>query len=217
MEELIEKYLDNFIKYHSYNDTRQYYNDEECKEREEGIKKELREIIKNNRNHMLRDSFICYMTEFGSFIIKELQSMYNDDKETLYKIIFEYFELGVFWPHSEKRKKYDYHKFVKIMEDDIKDACQKAYDGVGVLINDFSFQEGEFWFLRGCLVMTLCLCYINNEIDQFEAYLNVFLANTQLLLDDYEMNGFSIDDDDAVAERVYSLLKEKLNKSPTIQ
>ena len=59
--------------------------------------------------------------------------------------------------------------------------------------------------------------FINNEIDQFEAYLNVFLANTQLLLDDYEMNGFSIDDDDAVAERVYSLLKEKLNKSPTIQ
>ena len=63
MEELIEKYLDKFIEYHSYNDTRQYYNDEEFKEREEGIKKELREIIKNNRNHMLRDSFICYMTD----------------------------------------------------------------------------------------------------------------------------------------------------------
>ena len=92
MEELVKQYLDKYIEYHSYNDTRQYYTDEEFKEREKGIETELREIIKNNCNHMLRDSFICYMTEFGSFIIKELQSMYNGDKETLYKIVYEYIE-----------------------------------------------------------------------------------------------------------------------------
>lgn len=213
MEELIEKYLDKYIEYHSYNDTRQYYNDEEFKEREEGIKKELREIIKNNCNYLLRDSFICYMTEFGSYLIKEMQSMYNDDKDTLLDVVYNYINLGVFWPHSEKRKKYNFHRFINIMEDDIKEVCQKAYDGVNILSKRYHSLEDEFWFLRGNLITMLSICYINNELDQFETYLNVFLANTQLILDDIKLNGFNEDDENLIAERVFSIVKEKLNNT----
>ena len=215
MEELVEQYYNKFMKFFVDEESYKYFNPEAFDKLRKEIKVELTEIVKNNRDYLLRDSFIDYMTENCGYLICEMKRLYNGDNKNLLDVVFWYLEKAIFRPHSIDPRVKNYDFYVDILEEDLKDLCEKTYKAVCCLDKEYNFDENDFWLLRGSLITLFARFYINNELDKYEKAMNTFIDDPHYILDDLALNNYKVvygEDETPIHDRVYDIIKDKQEK-----
>lgn len=215
MDKIVQSYYDKYVKYNNiYNTSKGMDPDYKIDDILPAVEAELPKIIESKKEYILRDSYIYYSIEWGGYFVKELQSLYNGDNETLFKAVYEYLNHAIFRPHSDHPYENDFNKYVDIIEDDLKELCEKTYQAVCKLC-DMIEDENDFWLLRGSLLCIFGRCYMNNELDKYEGYMNTLLNNTTYILADLALNNYKVvyeESEEPIIDRVEEILKNSQDR-----
>ena len=141
------------------------------------IKEGLNNIIKNNYEHILTDSFIEYLSS-NSSIGFNFEQLSGDENNVLF-ILTYYFHSIVgqytFTPNNKDSK----FGFVNLLEGDIKEATHDAYD--------FKEKSTEYR-LDDVLLCVLAYCFMNKCIDKYKGYCEYVMNNQIELLAYMDLN-----------------------------
>ncbi len=141
------------------------------------VKEGLNNIIKNNYEHILTDSFLDYMTS-NSSVGFNFEKLSGDENSVLFLLTY-YFQSIIgqytFTPNNLDSK----FGFVRLLDDELKEATHDAYD--------FKEKSTEYK-LDDALLCVLAYCYMNKCIDKFKSYGRHMLKNQNELLDYIALN-----------------------------
>ncbi len=141
------------------------------------VKEGLNNIIKNNYEHILTDSFLDYMTS-NSSVGFNFEKLSGDENSVLFLLTYYFQSITgqyTFTPNNTDSK----FGFVRLLDDDLKEATHDAYN--------FKEKSTEY-LLDDALLCVLAYCYMNKCIDKFKSYGRHMLKNQNELLDYIALN-----------------------------
>ena len=141
------------------------------------VKEGLNNIIKNNYEHILTDSFLDYMTS-NSSVGFNFEKLSGDENSVLFLLTYYFQSITgqyTFTPNNTDSK----FGFVRLLDDELKEATHDAYD--------FKEKSTEY-LLDDALLCVLAYCYMNKCIDKFKSYGRHMLKNQNELLDYMALN-----------------------------
>ena len=141
------------------------------------VKEGLNNIIKNNYEHILTDSFLDYMTS-NSLVGFNFEKLSGDENSVLFLLTYYFQSITgqyTFTPNNTDSK----FGFVRLLDDELKEATHDAYD--------FKEKSTEY-LLDDALLCVLAYCYMNKCIDKFKSYGRHMLKNQNELLDYMALN-----------------------------
>ena len=141
------------------------------------VKEGLNNIIKNNYEHILTDSFLDYMTS-NSSVGFNFEKLSGDENSLLFLLTYYFQSITgqyTFTPNNTDSK----FGFVRLLDDELKEATHDAYD--------FKEKSTEYK-LDDALLCVLAYCYMNKCIDKFKSYGRHMLKNQNELLDYMALN-----------------------------
>ena len=141
------------------------------------VKEGLNNIIKNNYEHILTDSFLDYMTS-NSLVGFNFEKLSGDENSVLFLLTYYFQSITgqyTFTPNNTDSK----FGFVRLLDDELKEATHDAYN--------FKEKSTEY-LLDDALLCVLAYCYMNKCIDKFKSYGRHMLKNQNELLDYMALN-----------------------------
>ena len=208
MKEKIDYYIKKFLFYFVFNNTLRFYSVSELKK---NLEKELNSIIINNYEYMLTDSFICYLTNYCSFFIEELKSIYSEDRNKINKVVGYYFDDVLRTLSRKKELNDELPRFTEDLEGNMKEVVLKARKDIDTIFANNAYNEEEIYIIRGTIISLLTECFINNDINSFNDLCDIVISNPTLILDDIKLNGLDIEDDVVTNSRLVDVIKRENN------
>ena len=141
------------------------------------IKEGLNNIIKNNYEHILTDSFINYLSSDSS-IGFNFEKLSGDENDVIFILTYYFQSITgqyTFTPNNKDSK----FGFVNLLEGDIKAATHDAY---------YYKEKSTEYKLDDALLCILAYCYMNKCIDKYKDYCEYVFNNQIELLDHIKLN-----------------------------
>ena len=185
MEEEIKKYYDKIIEYFDEEEQHRSLRDVE----KDLISKSLENIVNNNLDYLLKDSFLCFT--INSIIgPSELYLCSRDEK------------MRDVWP-----------KYICMLDDDFKEACNIANSYTRELARSFMKYHYRIQDIFNVVYVVLAYCYMNNCLKAFPEYIKYFLDDPYQTLEDLYMNdiisrqGVRLGDEvDDLYDRIFNII-----------
>ena len=145
----------------------------------DAIKSGLKNIINNNYEHLLTDSFLDYIST-DSTMGFNYESLSGDENSVLYLLSFYFQSITgqyTFTPNNINSK----FGFVRLLDGELKEATHDLYE--------YQHKSTEYK-LDNALNCLLAYCFMNQCIDKFKGYCDQIFSNPNELLDYIDLNNF---------------------------
>ena len=143
----------------------------------DAIKSGLKNIINNNYEHLLTDSFLDYMSNNSTIGFKYVEL--SEDENSILFLLTYYFQSIVgqyaFTPNNKDSK----FGFVNLLEGEVKEATHDAYN-YKEISTEYRLDE--------VLLAVLAYCYMNKCICNYKSYCEKIMNNQMELLDYMDLN-----------------------------
>lgn len=176
----------------------------------------IKKLVKTNRDYLLTESFIDYITMSSMFFSDTLSDICSDDElrqlmclNTYFLNIYQkYFRYG---PNNSDSIK---NTFVEYLKEDVRLATIKAYEVISFLQNNYPFNGEERYIIRIAVISILSNCVLNKELSKFNEMMDVVITDPNYIVDDIEVNNLDIYEDEyLIVERVVRIMEPKYKGS----
>ena len=209
IEDKIDYYNMRFLYHFKLNNTLRFFDLEKL---DNNMRIELDNIISNNYEYMLTESFINYLTNSCSYFLEDLSKIYDKDRNKINEIVGYYFDDILRSLTRKKERNEELPDFTKLLEGNIKEAVIKARESTDIIFANYEYNEEEIYIIRGTIISLLTDCFINNDINSFNTLCDIVLDDPTLILDDIRLNGLDIEDEELTNSRLVSIVKNQNNK-----
>ena len=193
----IDKYYDKILLY-----SKEFDNDWYIEKYEKDIKYYLNEIIKINKENILTDSILCYISADHAVVI-ELYAYSDIDIFTNIDFIKIYYESFI---EHFIRGDIDYCLHYKLLTDDVKNNIMESYNIVKE-IERLNLNRDVF---NCMLYTTLSYCHVRNRINEFSNLWERLFNNRESIIEDMKLNDLRNPDDFSI--RIINILENNFNK-----
>ena len=207
MDEKVNYYYDRFRYHFNVNNTARFFNFDDASEK---IKKEIREIINNNYEHLLSESFISFLTLECSDFYDDLKCLYSQDYDKRFNLIYYYIEKIDTEYNRNRNNKSNYKEFIKYLNEEEKAVTLRAFAAIDTIFKR-NYNEDDEWLVRCAIISLLADCFINNELSRFNDLCDIVLSDPGFIIDDLEMNEIPDGEENAVCYRIISIIDSKYN------
>lgn len=202
MEEEIKKYYDKIIEYFDEEEQHRSLRDVE----KDLISKSLENIVNNNLDYLLKDSFLCFT--INSIIGPSELYLCSRDEKMRRSIVVSYCTAALIdikrdvWP-----------KYICMLDDDFREACNIANSYIRELARSFMKYHYRIQDIFNVVYVVLAYCYMNNCLKSFPEYIKYFLDDPYQTLEDLYMNdiisrqGVRLGDEvDDLYDRIFNII-----------
>ena len=182
--------------------SKKFDNDWYIEKYEKDIKYYLNEIIKLNKENILTDSVLCYISADHAVVI-ELYAYSDIDIFTNIDFIKIYYESFI---EHFIRGDIDYCLHYKLLTDDVKNNVIASYN----IMKEIERLNLNRKIFRCMLYTTLSYCHVRNRINEFSNLWNNLFDNKELIIEDMKLN--NLRDPDIFTIRIINILENSNNK-----
>lgn len=193
----IDKYYNKILRY-----SKEFDNDWYIEKNEKDIKYHLNEIIKLNKENIITDSVLCYISADHA-VCCELYAYSNIDIFTNIDFIKFYYES--FLDHFI-RGDIDYCPHFKLLTDDVKNNVIASYN----IVKEIERLNLNRKVFKCMLYTTLSYCHVRNRINEFNNLWERLFNNKESIIEDMKLNDLRNPEDFSV--RIINVLENSQNK-----
>ena len=193
----IDKYYNKILLY-----SKEFDNDWYIEKNEKEMKYYLNNIITRNKENILTDSILCYIS-VDHAVCCELSAYGSIDLSISIDFLKNYYES--FIEHFVRRD-IDYCLHFKLLNDDTKNMVITSYNIVKE-IDRLNLNRDVFTCM---LYTTLAYCHVKNRINEFNILWNNLFDNKELIIEDMKLN--NLRNPDIFTIRIINILENSNNK-----
>ena len=179
------------------------------------IKEHIDSLINNNLDYLLTESYLDYLVYDGVASIRLYKL--SDNIELRIEALVSYYQ-HIINVYKNRDSKY-YPNYVKLLDNDTKEATIKANNRIGYLYENYNRYQYRLYDVEKIIYIVLAYCHINKCMNDFDAICNIFIKNPYNTLEDLYLNdirdpiGVSIhENDEILIDRVLSIINSNEKK-----
>ncbi len=211
MDNKIDNYYNKLLEY-SY----EFKHEIDVKQREIFIKNVIKELIDNNEEYLLTDSFLNYVA-YDHRYIRSFDYLASNDRLLKYNILDSYFDhINSDYISMGNHSQADFHLFTTKLDEYTKEGTMLANIYRTKMRDKYYYNINAYDILYHIFNSILSYCYINKKMNEYEEICRPLINNPEDVLDYYYSNGVisSVMDHDYKNKFYYLMIKmiEKENK-----
>ena len=175
---MVDEYYNKILKY-----SEEVENDCFIKENEIKIKEILKKIIDTNNDHMLTDSFLCYMS-IDKLILFELDSMCTDDIYLKVAYLIHYYDFSIYHFRRHEENKCTY---LRLLNEETRNAIIEACN----YVEEINKLNNNRRFLIQMIYIVLSYCHINNRMNEFSKIYQDLFNKLDMIIEDMKLNNIN--------------------------
>ena len=182
------------------------------------ILKLIKDVVSNNYDYLLTESYIDYITKSSTTFRDSLTDLCSDDELRQVMCLNNYFFdiYQKYYRYGVDNEKETHNTHLKFLEEDIKLATIKAYEAISYIQSKskYIYDGEERYILRTTIMSLLSNCVLKNDLNSFNDLIQIVVDDPDFIIDDIELNNFDIYDDEyLIVERVLRIVEAKYKGS----
>lgn len=180
----IDDYYNKILEY-SY----EFKHEIDVKQREVFIKKVIKELILNNEEYLLTNSFLNYLA-CDHYYLANFHYLVSDNISLKYSILDLYFEhIDGDYYSMENHSQVDFHIFTKELNSNTSEATLLAHAYRIKARNKYYYDVNAYGIFNSIFNSILSYCFINQRMSEYEEICKIFIDNPDDVLDYFYNNG----------------------------
>ena len=180
------------------------------------ILKLIKEVVNNNYDYLLTESYIDYITKSSLSFRDSLTDICSDDELRQLMCLNNYF-LDIYqkyYRYGVDNDNETRNSHLKFLDEDIKLVTKKAYEAIKYLQSNYTYNGEQRYILRIAIMSILSKCTLNKDIHSFNELVQIVVDDPDFIIDDIELNYLDIYEDEyLIVERILRIIETKYNRN----